>query len=78
MSQTYVERVIGRLATDEALRGKFTRDPHGVLTELMGRGMELNECEQWSLVQLDPKELARFAGTISPRLQKADPQGGAE
>lgn len=76
MSQTNVERVIGLLATDEALRRRFTTDPRALLAEMTERGMELNECERWSLVSLDPDELARFARAIGPRLQKADLHGG--
>ena len=76
MSQVNVERVIGLLATDEALRERFTTDPRGVLAEMSERGMELNDCERWTLAHLDPRELARFARAIGPRLQKADLRGG--
>ena len=76
MSQVHVERVIGLLATDEALRRRFSSDPRGVMAELIVRGMELTECEQWSLVGLDAHELARFANAVGPRLQKIDLHGG--
>lgn len=76
MSQVHVERVIGRLATDEALRRRFTEDPRALLTELIERGTELNECERWSLERLDTRELARFAEAIGPRLQRSDLHGG--
>jgi hypothetical protein len=78
MSQVNVERVIGLLATDEGLRRRFTRNPHAALRELTERGLELNACERWSLVHMDPRELARFASAIGPRLQKADLHGGEE
>jgi hypothetical protein len=78
MSQVHVERVIGLLATDEALRRRFSKDPQGCLTDMVESGIELNECERWSLAHLDPAELARFARAIGPRLQKADLHGGEE
>lgn len=76
MSQVNVERVIGLLATDEALRRRFMEDPGGCIAEMRARGMELNQCELWSLARLDPNELARFAEAIGPRLQKTDLGGG--
>lgn len=76
MSQVNVEKVIGLLATDEAIRRRFSDNPKAVLAELAERGVELNPCERWSLARLDPKELARFAEAIGPRLQKADLKGG--
>ena len=76
MSQVYVERVIGLLATDEALRQRFTLNPKGTVLEMMEKGMELTTCELWSLVRLDPEELARFAQSIDARLQRTDLQRG--
>lgn len=78
MSQINVERIIGLLATDEAVRRRFTQDPRAVLAEMAERGAVLNECERWSLANLDPEELARFARAIGPRLQKADLNGGPD
>ncbi len=77
MSQVYVERVIGLLATDEALRRRFIRNPRATLSEMIERGMELTTFELRSLGSLDPDELARFAQAIDSRLQKSDLQGGA-
>jgi hypothetical protein len=71
-----VERVIGLLATDEALRRRFSANPRALLVDMIERGMELNECELWSLTRLDPDELKRFAQAIDPRLQRADLHGG--
>lgn len=76
MSQPYVERIIGVLATDEAVRRRFITDPRATLLELAERGMELNHCELASLASLDPHELARFAQAIDARLQKTDLQRG--
>ena len=78
MSQVNVERVIGLLATDEGLRRRFIKNPHAALLELAERGLELNACERWALSHMDPRELARFADAIGPRLQKADLHGGVE
>jgi len=77
MSQLYVERIIGLLATDEALRRQFTKNPGGTLEKLIERGMDLNPCERGSLASLSPLELARFAQVIDARLQKSDLEGGA-
>jgi len=77
MSQLYVERVIGLLATDEALRHEFIEDPGRTLKKLIEHGMELNPCELGSLARLSPTELARFAQIIDSRLQKTDLKRGA-
>jgi len=42
---------------------------------MLDRGLELNECELASLVDLDAREIARFARAIDPRLQKIDVRG---
>jgi len=76
MSQGCVERVIGVLATDEALQQRFRKDPRAVLAEMIARGMELTDCELWSLARLDPDALVRFASAIDARLQKAALDGG--
>ena len=76
MSQLCVERIIGLLATDEGLRRRFRKNPRTALQEMQARGLELNDCEISSLASLDTRELARFARTIDPRLQKIDLGGG--
>ncbi len=77
MSQLNVERIIGLLATDEALRHEFTTDPSRALQKLIEGGMDLNPCELRSLARLSPTELARFAEIIDSRLQKTDLKRGA-
>ena len=77
MSQVHVERVIGRLATDEGLRRRFTSDPCTALLEMVEKGMELTHRELHSLASLDPRALSHFAQAIDGRLQKAESQGGA-
>jgi len=76
MSQLYVERIIGLLVTDEALRRQFTKNPAETLEKLIERGMQLNPCERGSLAALSPAELARFAQVIDSRLQKTDLERG--
>ena len=61
MSQTYVERVIGLLATDESLRRSFAKDPSATIQKLSERGIELTRWEQFALASLDPEELSQFA-----------------
>jgi putative modified peptide len=76
MSQRNVERVIGRLVTDEAFRSQFAADPQSALNEAAAEGVELNECERSAIARLDPAAVARFAETVDPRLQKSDLHGG--
>ncbi len=77
MSQRNVERVIGRLVTDEGFRRRFAADPQTTLEELRQCGVELNPCELRALVSVDPRLVERLADAIDPRLQKTDIQGGA-
>ena len=77
MSQLHVERIIGVLATDEALRHRFAADPTATLKELAERGIELTPFELASLACLDPDKLERFARAIDARLQKIDLRRGA-
>ena len=76
MSQDNVERVIGRLVTDEAFRRCFCDDPTAALNGLIDLGMTLNPCEVRALSTLDPDLVAGFAEAIDPRIQKTDLHGG--
>ena len=76
MSQDNVERVIGRLVTDEAFRASFSEDPAGALESLIENGMTLNACELRALSTLDPELISSFAEAIDPRIQKTDLRGG--
>ena len=76
MSQRSVERVIGRLATDEGYRRRFVAHPEETLRESMEAGCDLTLCEQRALLALDADSIERFADAIDPRLQKCDCQGG--
>lgn len=83
MSQANVERIVGRLVTDEDFRSAFHGDPERVVRGLVDRGCELTRAEVETLVALDPLTLERFADALDPRLQKASlrgpvgPQSGA-
>ena len=70
MSHRGVEIVLGRLATDEALRERFATGADRALEDLQAQGLELSPAEQAALVSLDPHVLERFAAALDPRLQK--------
>ena len=76
MSQRNVERVIGRLVTDERFRRGFAADPKGTLEELAQSGLELTWCELRALLSIDSRLVQRLADSIDPQLQKADLRGG--
>jgi hypothetical protein len=71
MSHRGVEIVLGRLATDEAVRRRFSEAPASVLRELIAMGLELSPVELTALERLDPWAIQRFAQSLDARLQKA-------
>jgi hypothetical protein len=71
MSHRGVEIVLGRLATDEAMRQRFHSSPAQALRELIAMGLELSSVELAALQSLDPSAVHRFAQALDPRLQKA-------
>jgi len=71
-----VERVIGRLVTDEAFRQRFTESPGAALQEMTECGLELTSLEIRALASIDPKLVALFADAIDPRIQKIHVNGG--
>jgi hypothetical protein len=75
MSQANVERIVGRLATDEDFRREFHEDPPKVVRELAERGLELTRAEVAALAALDPLTFERLADALDPRLQKASLRG---
>jgi hypothetical protein len=73
MSQRSVERVVGKLVTDEAFRHRFAQDREAALREATAsEGLELNTCERHAIAALDVEVLERLAQAIDPRLQKAE------
>jgi hypothetical protein len=71
MSQRTVERVVGRLITDEEFRVQFTRRPQQTLAALVEQGWELTAIEVDALVQTDTKLWSDSARRINPRLQRS-------
>jgi hypothetical protein len=70
VSQRSVESFLGRLATDEAFRGRFREDREAVLDEVVAGGAPLTPVERRALLDLDFGCCERFAEGIDPRLQK--------
>lgn len=71
MSQANVERIVGKLATDEDFRREFRARPDRVVRALAERGLDLTRAELATLAALDPAAFDRFADALDPRLQKA-------
>ena len=71
MTHRGVEIVLGRLATDEAVRHRFRQGPAVALKELVAMGVELSPVELAALESLDLSAVQRFAQVLDPRLQKA-------
>jgi hypothetical protein len=70
MSQRSVEIVIGRLATDEGLRARFSADPGQTLRDLRDSGLELSVAETRALLEMPRESWAKMASWVHPRLQK--------
>jgi len=69
MSQRTVERVIGRLVTNEELRREFTGAPKETLAALAEQGWELTDIEVAALLHTDVRLWADAAARVDPRLQ---------
>ena len=78
MSQRTVERVVGRLITDEEFRVQFTRRPQQTLAVLVEQGWELTAIEVDALVQTDTKLWSDSARRINPRLQRSSLKASEE
>lgn len=70
MSQKSVEIVIGKLATDDALRARFLADPMAALDWLGERGLDLNPAEREALLAIPKGVWIVMPRWIHPRLQK--------
>lgn len=71
MSQRSVEVLVGRLATDEALRSRFKEDRAAVIDEFVTSGEHLTPVERDALLAIDFSACERFADRVDPRIQKA-------
>ena len=70
MSQRTIERVIGRLLTDEELRHEFTRSPRRTLAELNEQGWDLSRIEVDALLATEVRLWSEAAARIDSRLQR--------
>jgi len=70
MSQKNVEIIIGRLATDETLRARFTADPAGTLGSMREEGIDLSLPEVDALLETPASLWIVMARWVHPRLQK--------
>jgi hypothetical protein len=70
MSQRTIERVIGRLLTDEELRLKFIRAPRRTVAELGEQGWELSGLEVEALLAIELGLWSQVSARIDPRLQR--------
>ena len=78
MSQRTVERVIGRLVTDEELRFEFTRAPRETLANLAELGWELTAVEIDALLRTDLRLWSDAAARVDPRLQCSSLKSGED
>lgn len=70
MSQKTVERILGKLATDEEARQRFQNAPEEALADLAGENDPLTPVECEALRALDTDLLDRFADALDPRIQR--------
>jgi hypothetical protein len=70
MAHRTIERIIGRLLTDEELRLKFKRSPKRTLAELVEQGWELTRVEVDALLSTEVGLWSEVAARIDPRLQR--------
>jgi hypothetical protein len=70
MSHRTIERVIGRLLTDEELRHEFVRSPRRTLVALSEQGWELSRLEVDALLAIEIGLWSEVAARIDPRLQR--------
>ena len=70
MSQRMIERVIGRLLTDEELRHEFIRAPRRTLAALNEQGWGLNSIEVDALLATETGLWSETAARIDSRLQR--------
>jgi len=74
MTHHNVETLIGRLATDPAVRRRFAQDPAAVLDEFRGQGYELTEVELEALASTDADAIGVLADALDARIRRIDPK----
>jgi hypothetical protein len=70
MSQRNVELLIGRLLTDEEMRGRFMLKPGGTLEDFCRQGWELSQGELEALAATDATVWSELASRIPSRLKR--------
>jgi hypothetical protein len=65
MSQRAVERVVGKLVTDEGFRNQFFADPEGASVRV---GAELSPDELDALTRIPPDALTSLCASIDDRI----------
>ena len=72
MTHRNVETLIGRLATDPALRRRFAFDPSAAVRAFREEGHELTLVELEALASTDIDAIRSFAGALDRRIRKVD------
>jgi len=72
MTHRNVETLIGRLATDPALRRRFAHDATAVFNELLEQGYELTLVEREALASTDADAIESFADVLDRRIRRAE------
>jgi hypothetical protein len=70
MSHRTIERVIGRLLTDEDWRREFSYAPRQTLVALAEQGWELSRLEVDALIRTDVRVWSDAAARIDSQLQR--------
>jgi hypothetical protein len=65
MSQSAVEKALGKLITDECFRRRFFKDPAGAS---FAAGLELSPAELDALSRLSVEAIARFCAHLDHRI----------
>ena len=76
MSQRHIEKLVGRLLTDEELRSNFIRRPAETLDALIAEGWEISPLEREALLGEDPTMWRDLARRIPSRLQRCNLRSG--
>ena len=77
MSQKTVERILGKLATDEEFRQRFRSSPRDTIDAACREPECLTSVEREALAAVEPSLLERFADALDPRLQRVRIPTGA-